>query len=252
TLTSYHLPVSLALSAPKRHAQTEHGGTMSAAARQIVRRTDSAAQGPSEAGHGSASLVAPPGSGAYATPAAKRQSEAEPGRASGAVAQDGGGWATSAAKRVGEDKGAHVDEAARLGADAARAPERGGGRFPTSAPKRFAYGDGLDAKGTTVRSPALERHLAALRCVGAVPGSQSRYIPAAVRREVWRRDEGCCSYVDPHSGRRCGSRYRLEVDHIVPFARGGTSEPSNLRVRCGAHHGLRHAQCPRPPHESAE
>ncbi len=92
------------------------------------------------------------------------------------------------------------------------------------------------------RSPALERHLAALRCAGAVPGSRSRYIAAVVRREVWRRDQGCCSYVDPHSGRRCGSRYRLEIDHIVPFALGGGAEPANLRVRCRAHHRLRHAR----------
>ena len=54
---------------------------------------------------------------------------------------------------------------------------------------------------------------------------RSRYIPAAVRREVWRRDGGCCSYVDPHSGRRCGSRFLLELDHIVPFALGGSAEP---------------------------
>ena len=46
---------------------------------------------------------------------------------------------------------------------------------------------------------------------------RSRYIPAPVRREVWRRDGGCCSYVDPHSGRRCGSRFLLELDHVVPF-----------------------------------
>ena len=71
---------------------------------------------------------------------------------------------------------------------------------------------------------------------------RSRYIPAAVRREVWRRDGGCCSYVDPHSGRRCGSRFLLELDHIVPFALGGSAEPGNLRVLCEArdyakHHG---------------
>ena len=46
---------------------------------------------------------------------------------------------------------------------------------------------------------------------------RSRYIPAPVRREVWRRDGGRCSYVDPHSGRRCGSRFLLELDHIVPL-----------------------------------
>ena len=71
---------------------------------------------------------------------------------------------------------------------------------------------------------------------------RSRYIPAPVRREVWRRDGGCCSYVDPHSGRRCGSRFLLELDHIVPFALGGSAEPENLRVYCAAHNRFRHRE----------
>ncbi len=71
---------------------------------------------------------------------------------------------------------------------------------------------------------------------------RSRYIPVPVRREVWRRDGGCCSYVDPHSGRRCGSRFLLELDHIVPFALGGGAEPGNLRLRCRAHHRFRHRE----------
>ncbi|MDE0448749.1 MAG: HNH endonuclease signature motif containing protein [Spirochaetaceae bacterium] len=121
-------------------------------------------------------------------------------------------------------------------------PVRGGDRFPNSAPKRLAYADGQGAAGPAERSPALERHLAALRCFGALPDARSRYIPAPVRREVWRRDQGCCSYVDRYSGRRCSSRYRLEIDHIVPFALGGGAEPGNLRLRCRAHHRLRHAQ----------
>ena len=76
---------------------------------------------------------------------------------------------------------------------------------------------------------------------------RSRYIPAPVRREVWRRDGGCCSYVDPHSGRRCGSRFLLELDHIVPFALGGGAEPANLRLRCRAHHRFRHREDAPPP-----
>ena len=128
------------------------------------------------------------------------------------------------------------------GYNASRVPLRGGHRFPTSAPNRLAYADGYGTLGPAERSPAWERHLAAVRCFGALPGSRSRYIPAAVRREVWRRDQGRCSYVDRHSGRRCGSRYRLEIDHIVPFALGGGAEPGNLRLHCGAHHRLRHAQ----------
>ena len=76
---------------------------------------------------------------------------------------------------------------------------------------------------------------------------RSRYIPAPVRREVWRRDGGCCSYVDPHSGRRCGSRFLLELDHIVPFALGGSAEPENLRLHCSAHHRFRHREYGSPP-----
>ncbi len=76
---------------------------------------------------------------------------------------------------------------------------------------------------------------------------RSRYIPVPVRREVWRRDGGCCSYVDPHSGRRCGSRFLLELDHIVPFALGGSAEPRNLRLHCAAHHRFRHREYGSPP-----
>ena len=91
------------------------------------------------------------------------------------------------------------------------------------------------------RSAAAPRHSASQAWSAAEPGAPSRYIPAAVRREVWRRDLGCCSYVDRDSGRRCGSRYRLQIDHIVPFALGGDAEPANLRLCCEAHHRYRHA-----------
>ncbi len=169
-----------------------------------------------------------------------------------------GGRAASRAKRHGRADGGGRDAGvggvpdrstcaagARFEADrrnVSRAPLRGGHRGLTSAAKRLAYAAGHGSGGTAERSPALQRHLAALRGCGAVPGSRSRYIPAAVMREVWRRDQGRCSYVDRHSGRRCGSRYRLELDHIVPFALGGGAEPGNLRLHCEAHHRLRHAQ----------
>ena len=71
---------------------------------------------------------------------------------------------------------------------------------------------------------------------------RSRAIPAAVRRQVWERDRGCCSYVDRGSGRRCGSRHLLEIDHVVPYALGGSAEPDNLRLLCAAHHRYRHAR----------
>ncbi len=63
---------------------------------------------------------------------------------------------------------------------------------------------------------------------------QSRYIPASIRRVVYRRAKGCCEHFD--QGVRCNSRYQLEIDHCkVPFALGGTHDLSNLRIVCSRH-----------------
>ena len=108
---------------------------------------------------------------------------------------------------------------------------------PASAPKRHA---GAASAGTlpskTPRDP--DRGATSAPKHGAAAG---RAIPAAVRRQVWQRDEGGCSYVDPVSGRRCGSSHLLQVDHIFPYALGGRSDPPNLRLLCFAHHRERHA-----------
>ena len=71
-------------------------------------------------------------------------------------------------------------------------------------------------------------------------GATGRAIPAAVKRAVWQRDRGGCSYVDCTSGRRCGSQHLLQIDHVVPYAQGGAAEPNNLRLLCAAHHRHRH------------
>ena len=77
--------------------------------------------------------------------------------------------------------------------------------------------------------------------------ARGRAIPAPVKRQVWARDRGCCSYVDGASGRLCGSRHLLQIDHILPYALGGSAEPDNLRLLCAAHHRHRHAgQAARP------
>jgi 5-methylcytosine-specific restriction endonuclease McrA len=62
----------------------------------------------------------------------------------------------------------------------------------------------------------------------------SRYVPAAVRDEVWRRDEGRCAFVGI-DGHRCGSTHMLELHHIVPFAKGGPSTAPNLTLTCAVH-----------------
>jgi 5-methylcytosine-specific restriction endonuclease McrA len=61
-----------------------------------------------------------------------------------------------------------------------------------------------------------------------------RKIPAAVRREVFLRDGGRCQWPTADGG-ICGSTHRVELDHIIPVARGGKSTVANLRILCCAH-----------------
>jgi hypothetical protein len=62
----------------------------------------------------------------------------------------------------------------------------------------------------------------------------ARHIPAHVRREVWKRDQGQCTFV-AENGHRCESRTRLEFDHAQPRARDGEATVANIRLRCRAH-----------------
>lgn len=77
--------------------------------------------------------------------------------------------------------------------------------------------------------------------------SGSRRIPAEIRRRVWIRDQGACAYTGP-KGHRCGGRRGLEVDHIAPFARGGSStDIDNLRLLCRAHNQWTAKEAGLPP-----
>ncbi|MST32702.1 hypothetical protein GHK86_08205 [Acidimicrobiaceae bacterium USS-CC1] len=50
-------------------------------------------------------------------------------------------------------------------------------------------------------------------------------IPDDLRLLVWTRDQGRC--------RRCGSTSELQLDHIIPWSRGGATTAENLEVLCG-------------------
>jgi 5-methylcytosine-specific restriction endonuclease McrA len=67
--------------------------------------------------------------------------------------------------------------------------------------------------------------------------TDSRRIPAQVKREVWKRDQGRCTFTSD-SGHRCEARAHLEFDHVEPVARGGESSLANVRLRCRAHNQL--------------
>jgi hypothetical protein len=71
----------------------------------------------------------------------------------------------------------------------------------------------------------------------AVPRRRGRYVPAAIRRAVFERDEARCTFTDD-SGRRCLETHRIELHHLLAFARGGESTEQNLTLRCRAHNAL--------------
>jgi hypothetical protein len=66
------------------------------------------------------------------------------------------------------------------------------------------------------------------------PSKNPRHIPAQVKRAVWERDGGQCTFVS-EAGRRCLERKLLEFDHIEEVARGGRASVAGIRLRCRAH-----------------
>ncbi len=65
----------------------------------------------------------------------------------------------------------------------------------------------------------------------------SRHPSRPLRRSVWQR-ESTCQYVDPLTSRPCSSRFKLELDHHLPFSKGGETTAGNLRLLCRAHNAF--------------
>jgi hypothetical protein len=101
-----------------------------------------------------------------------------------------------------------------------------------------ANANGSDAKATESGLPAAEPRAARPADEArTTPRQRGRYVPAAERREVFRRDEGRCTFTDAHD-QRCRETRHLELHHLQPFARGGENVASNLTLRCAAHNAL--------------
>jgi hypothetical protein len=63
----------------------------------------------------------------------------------------------------------------------------------------------------------------------AVGMGRNRYIPASLKAAVWKRNHGRCTFPN------CGSRFKLQFDHIKPIRKGGETSFSNLRLLCQTH-----------------
>src|SRR5688572_30937653 len=76
-----------------------------------------------------------------------------------------------------------------------------------------------------IREMEKKKFAATTHSQGPVPrrvSARARHIPAHVKREVWMRDQGRCTFVGSN-GHRCEARRFLEFDHVRPVALGGES-----------------------------
>jgi hypothetical protein len=73
------------------------------------------------------------------------------------------------------------------------------------------------------------------------PAENDRYVPAAVKRIVWERDQGRCTW-PMGDGEVCGSTRQVEFDHDLEVALGGKPTIGNVRLLCKGHHLLKAEQ----------
>ena len=64
---------------------------------------------------------------------------------------------------------------------------------------------------------------------------RSRYVPAAVKDEVWARANGRCEYISPVTGKRCNSNHFLQLAHVLAYSKGGANTADNLKLHCANH-----------------
>jgi 5-methylcytosine-specific restriction endonuclease McrA len=76
------------------------------------------------------------------------------------------------------------------------------------------------------RERRVRRAVALMEQTESLSEAARQPIPDEVKAFVWNRDGGRCV--------RCGSRDRLEFDHVIPLALGGSNTARNLQILCEA------------------
>ena len=138
---------------------------------------------------------AAPAKGAEQTSAPKTQPASARGVASAAKQETGADRAAPSAAKVS----AQAQAPAQPGDAAADRPDTSAAKpatDTTSAPKTRRLDRQAAAAGAARAAPPARTETSAAKAGGAT----GRAIPAAVKREVWRRDRGRCRYVDGTSG----------------------------------------------------
>ena len=139
------------------------------------------------------------------------------------------------------------EEKRRFGVGARRRTRQAQACVPASAPPEplelSAPADRLDRQPASAEAAPPASCALASTAANNLPAHLkvpvSRYVPVEVRRAVYLRDEGRCTFTDPRTGHRCGSQWQVELDHLDERALGGPNTTENLTLSCKRHNGLR-------------
>ena len=63
------------------------------------------------------------------------------------------------------------------------------------------------------------------------PITKRPHISVHLKRKLYADAQGCCQYQSP-DGKRCGSKFQVQIDHVTPVTWGGKSSAENLRLLC--------------------
>ncbi len=93
------------------------------------------------------------------------------------------------------------------------------------------------ALGKPMQKPAPKK--SAFTSHSEVKAVRREHIPQGTRRELKTRAQNQCTYISAFNGRRCTQKHGLQIEHIIPWAKGGSSQPQNLTLLCPNHNHLR-------------
>ena len=88
---------------------------------------------------------------------------------------------------------------------------------------------GVTLRGTKQEAPQLR--------TAAGASAPSRHIPHAIKRQVFERDGGRCTFVG-EDGRRCGERHLITFHHTQPWARQRRHVAAEIVLMCHSHNQL--------------
>jgi hypothetical protein len=74
-----------------------------------------------------------------------------------------------------------------------------------------------------------------------LPKPSEKRVNISMRKHIRNRDQ-CCQHKDKITGRICGTKLNLQIDHIKPLWAGGQSTEENLQLLCANHNRHRYRQ----------